>query len=73
MSTENAKPSTPVHAHCYLLAAYMKHMGGIGAISTRRYQMALELIANDIGRDKVDDVFLAEVRELERSLPCPLD
>lgn len=53
--------------------AYLKHLGGVGAISPQRYQMALELIAFDVGRDCVDDTFKAEVRAIELALPCPLD
>ena len=66
---EKHKPN----ANCYLRVSYMKHLGGVGAISPRRYQMALELIAHDLGKDKVDDAFRAEVRKFEKSLPCPLD
>jgi hypothetical protein len=47
-------------------------LGGVGACSPLFYRDALLDIADMVGRT-VDDAFRAEVEEILRSLPCPLD
>ena len=47
-------------------------LGGIGALSPEKYEIALETMAESVGRE-VDDGFRAEVKEILASLPCPLD
>ena len=53
-------------------AAVISTLGGVGACSPEHYKHALEQIARMSGR-RVDDAFRAEVTEILRSLPCPLD
>lgn len=57
---------------CLLRDAYLAVLGGVGALSPEHYLSALRRVAELAGRE-YDIDFRSEIRQIESSLPCPID